>query len=98
MVVRALKSQTPDMIVITYVPNGKLEIVETTRKIPIVDKFTGTAQLTDRLNELAAAHRARGRERRYLQTFRESHYDFLRRFAELRQRIEKASASDPQER
>jgi DNA-binding NtrC family response regulator len=91
MVIRALKSQSPEMITISYVPNGKLQIVDGTRSIPIVDKFTSATQLSDRLNELAAAHRARGRERRYLQAFRETHYDFLRRFAELRQRIEKAS-------
>jgi len=92
MVIRALKSQAPEMITISYVPNGKLEIVETTRRIPIVEKFNAATQLTDRLNELAEAHRVRGRERRYLQSFRESHYDFLRRFAELRQRVEKAGA------
>jgi hypothetical protein len=90
MVIRALKSQAPELITISYVPNGKLEIVETTRTIPIVDKFTSAAQLTDRLKELAQAHRARSRERRYLQAFREKNYEFLRRFAELRQRIEKA--------
>jgi hypothetical protein len=92
MVIRALKSQSPEMITIAYVPNGKLEIVEGTRKIPVVDKFTSTTQLSDRLDVLAASHRARGRERRYLQAFRETHYDFLRRFAELRQLIEKAQA------
>jgi DNA-binding NtrC family response regulator len=90
MVIRALKSQAPELITISYVPNGKLEIVETTRSIPIADKFTSATQLTSRLQELAQAHRVRARERRYLQTFREKNYDFLRRFSELRQRLEKA--------
>ncbi len=90
MVIRALKSQAPELITISYVPNGKLQIVESSKVIPIVDKFSSATQLTDRLNELAEAHRVRGRERRYLQTFREKNYEFLRRFAELRQRIEKA--------
>ncbi len=90
MVVRAIKSQAPELITIAYVPNGKLEICETSKNIPIVDKFTQTSQLTDRLSELAEAHKARSKERRYLQAFREKNYEFLRRFAELRQRIEKS--------
>lgn len=90
MVVKALKAQAPEMIVIAYVLGGKLEIVETTRSIPIVDKFTAATQLTSRLGELAEAHRAKGRERRYLQAFRERHYEFLRTFAELRKKIDKA--------
>jgi DNA-binding NtrC family response regulator len=90
MVLRAIKAQAPELIVISYVPGGKLEIVESTRRIPVVDKFTKAEQLVLRLNELAEAHRVRARERRYLQAFRERHFEFLRRFAELRQRVEKA--------
>jgi len=90
MVIRALKAQSPDLIVISYAPNGKLEIVETTKTIPIVDKFTSATQLTSRLGELAEAHQAKGRERRYLQAFRERHYEFLRRLSELRRKLEKA--------
>jgi DNA-binding NtrC family response regulator len=90
MIIKALKSQAPDMIVISYEPNGRLEIVENSRTIPLVDKFTAASQLTERLDELAGAHRAKGRERRYLQAFRDKHYEFLRRLSELRRRIEKA--------
>lgn len=90
MTIRAIKAQVPDLIAIAYVPNGKLEIVETTRVIPIVDKFTSAAQLVSRLGELAEAHRAKGRERRYIQAFREKHYEFLRRFAELRKKLDQA--------
>jgi DNA-binding NtrC family response regulator len=89
MLVKALKTQSPEMIVIAYALGGRLEIVETTRSIPIADPFTAPAQLTDRLGELAEAHRAKGRERRYLQAFRERHYELLRRFAELRRKIDR---------
>jgi DNA-binding NtrC family response regulator len=90
MVIRALKSQAPELIVISYVPNGPMAIVESTRTIPLVDQFTTAAQLTERLAELSQAYRERHRERRYLQAFRERHFEFLRRFAELKKRLEQA--------
>ena len=40
------------------------------------------------LDEMAEAFRIRARERRYLQAFRERHYDFLRRFVEIKTKIE----------
>lgn len=90
MVVKALKAQAPELILITYELGGKLQIVETTRNIPIVDRFTVATQLVSRLGELADAHRAKNRERRYLQAFRERHYDFLRRYAELKRKLDQA--------
>jgi len=90
MVVRSLRAQAPGLIMITYVPGGPLVIIESTRTIQLVDKFTRAAHLVERLTELAQAHRARAKERRYLQAFREKHYEFLRKLAELRQRVEKA--------
>jgi hypothetical protein len=88
-VIKAVKAQVPDLIVISYVPNGKLQIVETTRVIPIVDKFNNANQITSRLTELGEAHRIKGRERRYLQAFRERHFEFLRKYAELKQKLER---------
>ena len=90
MVIRSLKEQSPDTIVISYHLGGKLEIVDDKKTIVIVDQFTQLAQLTDRLDELAEAHRQTGRERRYLTAFRERHYEFLRHLAELRKKLEKA--------
>lgn len=89
MVVQALKTQAPEITVITYAVGGKLEIVEQSKTIPLVDKFTSPNQLTERLGELAQAHRAKGRERRYLQSFRERHYEFLRKMSEIRKRLDK---------
>jgi hypothetical protein len=51
-------------------------------------------QLADRLDELAEAFRAKARERRYTQAFRERHYDFLRRYVELKLKIDRALGSD----
>jgi DNA-binding NtrC family response regulator len=90
LVMKTLKAQSPETIVIAYEPNGRLDIVETSRFIPIVEKFTAASQLGDRLAELAEARRATVRERRYLQTFREKHYELLRRLSVLRKRIDRA--------
>jgi DNA-binding NtrC family response regulator len=93
MVVRSLKTQHPEMVTILYSgpgAGGKVEIVETTRTIPVVDDFTEAGQFIARLDELAEAFRARSRERRYTQAFRERHYDFLRRYVELKIKIDRA--------
>ena len=49
----------------------------------------------DRLDELAEAWRVKARERRYTQAFREKHYDFLRRYVELKTKIERAIHDGP---
>jgi DNA-binding NtrC family response regulator len=97
MVVRSIKTQAPEMIVLTYTLEGPVEIVEARRTIPVLAKFTATAQLVDRLDELAQAYRAKNRERRYTQAFRERHYDFLRRYVELKSKIERTlGETDPE--
>lgn len=90
LVIKTLKSQAPATIVIAYEPNGRLDIVEHSKIIPIVDKFTAASQLGDRLAELAEARRMAVRERRYLQIFRDKHYELLHRLSTLRKRIDRA--------
>jgi len=97
MVVRSIKTQVPEMMVLHYAPlgtGGKVEIVETTRNISVLDSFDEAAQLVARLDELAEAFRAKARERRYTQSFRERHYDFLRRFVELKMKIDRSLTGD----
>lgn len=92
MVVSSLKTQNPELIAISFTPppGGKVEIVETSRRIPVVDKFDKPQQILERLDELAMAFRAKAKERRYTQAFRERHYDFLRRYVELKSKIDRA--------
>jgi DNA-binding response OmpR family regulator len=95
---RTIRSQHPDTVVLTFVgpsENGKVELVETTGTRVIVKPFTDPKQLLDRLDELAEAWRAKARERRYTQSFREKHYDFLRRYVELKTKIERAINDGP---
>jgi DNA-binding NtrC family response regulator len=99
MVMRSVATQNPDAIVIAFTgptPPGRVEIVETSRRIPVVDDFRDPSQLLERLGEIADAFRAKTRERRYTQAFRERHYDFLRRFVELKAKIDRALLVDDQ--
>jgi hypothetical protein len=47
------------------------------------------------MDELSEAWRAKARERRYTTAFRERHYDFLRRYVELKTKIERAMNEGP---
>lgn len=98
MLVRSIKNQNPELVVLTFLgpaDNGKVELVETVGSRTIVQPFRAAAQLVERLDELAQAWRAKARERRYTQAFRERHYDFLRRYVELRAKIDRATHDGP---
>jgi DNA-binding response OmpR family regulator len=92
-IARTIRNQQPDTVVLTFVgpaENGKVELVETHGMRVIVQPFTEAKLLLDRLDELAEAWRLKARERRYTQAFRERHYDFLRRYVELKTKIDRA--------
>jgi len=94
MVVTSIKTQNPELVAIEFTPppRGKVEIVETSRRISVVAEFKDPKQLLGRLDELAKAFRAKAKERRYTQAFKERHYDFLRRYVELKSKIDRAIA------
>lgn len=92
-VVRTIRTQFPDTVVLTFrgpADNGKVELAEARGQRTIVAPFREVSQLVARLDELAQAWRAKQRERRYTQAFRERHYDFLRRYVELKTKIDRA--------
>ncbi len=93
------KVNNPECVVLRFrgpSDNGKVELVEASGKPrEIIKPFKDPKQILDRLDELAEAFRAKSRERRYLQTFREKHYDFLRRYVELKTKIERALSEGP---
>ena len=98
MVVRSIKSQDPELVVLVFSgpsERGKVELAEMAGTRTFIDPFTDASQLLSRLDELTEAYRAKSRERRYLQTFRERHYDFLRRYVELKVKIDRALHSGP---
>ena len=92
-VAKTIRNQQPDTIVLTFSgpgESGKVDLVEQTGSRSIVKPFTAAKQLIDRLDELSEAWRAKAKERRYLQAFREKHYDFLRRYVEIKTKIDRA--------
>jgi DNA-binding NtrC family response regulator len=95
---RTIRNQHPDTVVLTYfgpADQGKVELVETTGTRVLVKPFTAPQQLLDRIDDLAEAWRAKARERRYAQVFREKHYDFLRRYVEIKTKIDRAIRDGP---
>jgi len=93
MVVSSVRTQAPESIVLQYSgpgPRGSVVLVQTRKRMAVIDEFTEAHQLVDKLGELGEAFRAKARERRYTRAFRERHYDFLRRYVELKLKIDRA--------
>jgi CheY-like chemotaxis protein len=97
-IARTIRNQHPDTVVLTFLgpaDNGRVDLVETHGSRPLLQPFRDAQQLVTRLDELAEAWRIKARERRYTQAFRERHYDFLRRYVELKTKIERALHDGP---
>jgi DNA-binding response OmpR family regulator len=97
-IARTIRNQHPDTVVLTFLgpsDNGRVELVETHGTRLLLQPFNDAQQLLARLDELAEAWRAKARERRYAQAFRERHYDFLRRYVELKTKIDRAIHDGP---
>jgi DNA-binding response OmpR family regulator len=97
-VARTIRNQQPDTVVLTFLgpsDNGHVDLVETNSVRTIIKPFDDPQKLVARLDELAEGWRAKARERRYTQAFRERHYDFLRRYVEIKTKIERAMNEGP---
>jgi DNA-binding NtrC family response regulator len=97
-IARTIRNQHPDTVVLTFLgpaDNGRVELVEQAGTRTLVSPFNDVKLLVDRLDQLAEAWRVKARERRYTQAFRERHYDFLRRYVELKTKIERAINDGP---
>lgn len=92
MVVKTVKSGAPDAVTLLYSPpsrnvSGELKMVEGSRIMNLIPKWADYRQLVPPLEEIREALRQKVRERRYLQAFRQSHFEFLQRYNALKQRI-----------
>jgi len=95
---RAIRDQHPDTMVLTFVgpaAHGKIELVEAAGPRVLVKPFTDVQQLLARIDQLAEAWRVKARVRRYTRTFREKHDPLLRRYVQLRARIERVLREGP---
>lgn len=66
---------------------GHVQIVEETQTIPLVPELQRGDQLVDAILKAREAYLAKTRERRFLQVFRNDHYEFLKRYVELKQKL-----------
>lgn len=97
-IARTIRNQHSDTVVLTFLgpaDNGKVDLVETLGTRTIISPFDDVKKLIERLDELAEAWRAKARERRYTQAFKERHYDFLRRYVEIKTKIDRALRDGP---
>jgi DNA-binding response OmpR family regulator len=96
MVVSALKGQSQETLTILYsrpgAHPGKADVIEGSKTIPLVPEFSHAQQMVERVDELREAFRRKSRERRYLAAFRQENYELLRRYADLKIRLQRAAA------
>lgn len=97
-IAKTIRTQRPDTVVLTFLgpaDNGHVNLVDSKGGRPLLEPFNDPQQLLARLDELAEAWRAKTKERRYTQAFRERHYDFLRKYVELKTKIDRALGESP---
>lgn len=99
-VIRSLQAQSPETLVMLYLPPtrgkpGRIDRLEAGggKVTTLVSAFTSPKQLAERLSELQQAQAARRRERRYLAEFRQENYELLRRLSELRKRYREVDST-----
>jgi DNA-binding NtrC family response regulator len=93
MVVHTVKASAPDAVTMLYTPpgksgrNGEVKLVDASGALNTVASYSDPSELVTPLSEIREALRAKGKERRYLQAFRQKHYEFLQRYNGLKQRL-----------
>jgi DNA-binding NtrC family response regulator len=93
MVVKTVRAGTPDAVTLLYSPPlrpgavGEVKMIDASRVMSLVSNYTDAEQLVGPLNEIREGLRQKTKERRYLQAFRQRNYEFLQRYAVLKQRI-----------
>jgi DNA-binding response OmpR family regulator len=92
MVAKSLRAESAEGIVLLFShpvgdKPGRADIIEPSQSIELIPELKDGGQLIEQIHELRKAYLAKARERRYLQIFRRDHYDFLRRYVELKQKL-----------
>jgi DNA-binding NtrC family response regulator len=93
MVVHTVKSGAPDAVTLLYTPAGnsgrpgEVKLVDTNGAMNVIASYADPAQLAAPLGEIREALRAKSKERRYLQAFRQKHFEFLQRYNSIKNRL-----------
>jgi DNA-binding NtrC family response regulator len=92
MVVHTVKSSAPDAVVLLYTPGhggrpGDLKLVDANGAMNTIASYADADQLAAPLGEIRDALRTKSKERRYLQAFRQKHFEFLQRYNSIKHRL-----------
>ena len=93
MVVHTVKSSAPDAVTLLYTPPGgsgrpgEVKLVDTNGTMNTIASYAEPGQLAAPLGEIKEALRAKSKERRYLQAFRQKHFEFLQRYNSIKHRL-----------
>jgi DNA-binding NtrC family response regulator len=93
MVVHTVKASAPDAVTLLYSPPGKsgrtgeVKLVDAGGAMNTIATYADTGELVAPLGEIRQALRAKSKERRYLQAFRQKHYEFLQRYNGIKTRL-----------
>jgi CheY-like chemotaxis protein len=92
MVVKSVKSVRPEMLVLVFRPpgadgGGVVKMVETSRVTTLIPSFSEPQQLVFALEDVREGLRKKATERRYLSVFRKQHFEFLKRYNTLKQKL-----------
>ena len=93
MVVHTVKSSSPDAVTLLYTPPGRsgrpgeVKLVDTSGTMNTIASYAEPGQLAAPLGEIREALRAKAKERRYLQAFRQRHFEFLQRYNNIKNRL-----------
>jgi DNA-binding NtrC family response regulator len=93
MVVNTVKASAPEVLTILYTPPGKsgrageVKLIEAGRAMSLLSSYSDPGQLVAPLSEIREALKQKSHERRYLQAFRQKHYEFLQRYNGLKTRL-----------
>jgi len=91
MVLRSAQDQSQETVAVLFSTpgaKGSARLVEGSQEIPLLPQLEGVQQMAAKLDDLWAAHKGRGQERRYLAIFRQKHVNFLKRYAEVRRKYD----------
>jgi DNA-binding NtrC family response regulator len=93
MVVHTVKSSAPDLVTLLYTPPGgsgrpgDVKLVDANGTMNTIATYADPGQLAGPLGEIREALRTKGKERRYLQAFRQRHFEFLQRYNSIKHRL-----------
>lgn len=93
MVVNTVKASAPEVLTILYTPPGKsgrageVKLIDAGRAMSLISSYSDPGQLVAPLGEIREALKQKSHERRYLQAFRQKHFEFLQRYNALKVRL-----------